>query len=162
MNKTSQEAKPIYWDEIRITSYSAAITCTVIIFLVFVSKDWHNALACVPGALLGWLMGVLLSPYADEKALFSGYAKSAAAFATGFLVSKVDRVFELFMAKNTTDHPPLILIETVWQPFIFGFSSLLLVLIYTFTCRHYGQRAAAEDAAAKLATADASAKAAAP
>lgn len=133
--------KPIVIDrEIPITSWSAGIACAAILALLIVFRDLYGALACVPGALLGWLMGVLLSPYKQEKELFEGYGKSIAAFITGFLVSKVDRIFELFMTKSGESGPAL-LQEANWRPLVFGFSSLLLVLLYTFTCRHYGQRA---------------------
>jgi hypothetical protein len=141
--------------EIPITTWSAAAACVAIVLLLFIFQDWYSALACVPGALLGWIMGVLFSPYEDEKLLFAGYAKTAAAFVTGFLVSKLDRVFELFVASKTGSDGPLILAVAVWRPLVFALSSLMLVLIYTFTCRHYGQRAARQVLEAKKLKADA-------
>jgi hypothetical protein len=139
--------------EIYITNWATIITCIFIGVLLYVFKDLNSALACVAGALIGWFMGVLLSPYEDEKVLFSGYARTAAAFVTGYLVSKLDRIFELFMASKNVTEKPLILMDTVWRPFVFALSSLILALIYTFTCRHYGQRAAADAAADKAAAA---------
>jgi len=142
------DTAPVIDREIPITTYSAIAAALTIISLLVYFKDPYSVLACVPGALVGWLIGVLLSPYEEERALFSGYAKSAAAFVTGFLVSKLDRIFELFMTSKTTSEVAPILNEGVWRPFIFGISSLILVLIYTYTCRHYGQRAIAEAKAA--------------
>jgi len=77
-----------------------------------------------------------------EKELFASYGKAALAFATGFLVSKLDRVFELLMDKKDYAQP-LIVQDPVWRPFLFGIFNLLVIMIYVFTLRHYGQRAEA-------------------
>ena len=130
-----------FWDEIKLTSIGMLLAIVAIIYLMLQWPDWrYSALASVVGGLFGWLLGVLLSPYTSEKELFVSYAKAALAFATGFLVSKLDRVFELLMDKRG-DMQPLLMQDSVWRPFLFGVCSLLVIAIYVFTCRHYGQRA---------------------
>jgi hypothetical protein len=54
-----------------------------------------NIAVLVFGASTGWLAGILLSPYdPKEERAFPRYAAAASAFASGYLVSKVDRVLE--------------------------------------------------------------------
>jgi hypothetical protein len=142
-------SNPSFFDEITLTSIGSFLATAIIVVLMFQWPDWrYSALAVVVGGLVGWLLGVLFSPYVAEKELFASYAKAALAFATGFLVSKLDRVFELLMDKKG-DTQPLLIQDSVWRPFLFGICSLLVLMIYVFTCRHYGQRAEADAAKAK-------------
>lgn len=54
-----------------------------------------NIAVVVFGASTGWLAGILLSPYDPrESRAFPRYAAAASAFASGYLVSKLDRVLE--------------------------------------------------------------------
>ena len=54
-----------------------------------------NIAVVVFGASTGWLAGILLSPYDPREArAFPRYAAAASAFASGYLVSKLDRVLE--------------------------------------------------------------------
>lgn len=54
-----------------------------------------NFAICLSGFSLGWLAGILFSPYdAKENMVFSNTMKGISAFASGYLVSKLDKVFE--------------------------------------------------------------------
>jgi hypothetical protein len=132
--------------EIYSTAGGAAVCCGIMAFLMYHWGDWNSLLAALLGALLGWLLGVLLSPFKPEEDLFKSYSKAIGAFATGFLISKIDRVFELIMANPAGSDQPRILSVEVWRPFLFSLCSLILVSIYTFTTRHYGKRAESSDA----------------
>jgi len=143
MNKDDPSMTP---SEISLTSWGALACSVVIVILLYHWRDWNAGLATVVGGLLGWLLGIMLSPFEPEKALFAGYAKAASAFATGFLVSKLDRVFELIIGKSANDQSRLLSTE-VWRHIVFFVCGLLLMTIYVFTCRHYGQRASAAEAA---------------
>ena len=55
-----------------------------------------NILLCFFGGACGWLAGILASPYPNEVRDFSAYYKAVSAFVSGFILAKVDRVFELW------------------------------------------------------------------
>ena len=55
-----------------------------------------NVLFLFCGGLIGWILGILITPISDtEKSRFSEFGKAITAFLTGFLLSKVERIFEL-------------------------------------------------------------------
>ena len=50
----------------------------------------------VAGALIGWVVGILVTPLSPgEKSRFSEYGTAISTFITGYLVAKIDRVFDL-------------------------------------------------------------------
>lgn len=54
-----------------------------------------NRLACVLGALCGWAVGLMLSPFgSSEQGQFDKISGTAAAFLSGYVVNKVDRYLE--------------------------------------------------------------------
>lgn len=55
-----------------------------------------NALLVVPGALVGWIVGMLMAPVSPGEAKrFPEYGKAVSTFAGGYLVGKVDKLFDL-------------------------------------------------------------------
>jgi len=86
--------------KIRANSAAAVLLGVALVFLV--SRVTSGALDAyitpvilVIGASVGWLLGVLLSPYdKDEKARFSRYAMLALFFTCGYLVAKIHRVVD--------------------------------------------------------------------
>src|SRR6516165_4218509 len=49
----------------------------------------------VVGTAVGWLLGLVVSPYSEsEKTRFGGYARAFGVFASGYLVAKADKVLE--------------------------------------------------------------------
>jgi hypothetical protein len=55
-----------------------------------------NILVLFSGGLTGWIVGILITPISDiEKSRFSEFGKAIATFLTGFLLAKIERIFEL-------------------------------------------------------------------
>src|SRR5262245_19806731 len=55
-----------------------------------------NILLLIGGGLIGWICGILMSPVTrGERTQFSEYGKALATFATGYLVAKLDKLFDL-------------------------------------------------------------------
>lgn len=52
------------------------------------------ALVGLTGMLLGWGCGMYFAPYKDEQSRFLTIGQAVSAFASGYLVSKVDRFVE--------------------------------------------------------------------
>lgn len=54
-----------------------------------------NILICLLGALIGWIAGILISPYTStESTRFITLSQAISAFVSGFLISKLDRFLE--------------------------------------------------------------------
>lgn len=48
------------------------------------------------GGLIGWVVGILMTPQSPgEKSNFSEYGTAISTFITGYLVAKIDRIFDL-------------------------------------------------------------------
>jgi len=55
---------------------------------------WQLAvLVWLSGAILGWVVGIVASPQANEKRDFLKYAKPASVLVAGYLVSKLEILF---------------------------------------------------------------------
>ena len=55
-----------------------------------------NILFLFSGGLIGWILGILITPISDiERSRFSEFGKAIATFLTGFLLAKIERIFEL-------------------------------------------------------------------
>lgn len=92
-----------------------------------------NLLIVVLGLALGWLLGILLSPYSGtEEKMFSEYAKAFGVFASGYLVGKVDKVIEeLFQ--------PDFILDSIHGFRVMAFVAALIIgLLVTFIFRRYG------------------------
>lgn len=56
-----------------------------------------NALLVVAGTLVGWIVGMLMAPVSPgETKRFPEYGKAISTFAGGYLVGKVDKLFDLY------------------------------------------------------------------
>jgi hypothetical protein len=120
------------------SAISGVVLAGTVIYLSFLVGDDAratalNLLVVVFGLALGWLLGILVSPYSTkEEQKFSEYAKVFGVFASGYLVAKTDQVIATLL------HPDFVL------DFIHGFRllaflvSLILGLVITFVFRQYG------------------------
>lgn len=91
------------------------------------SDHWRNILIILFGGLLGWCTGILATPKDTiEENQFSTYKATISTFLSGFVLAKVDRIFE---SKVMT---PIIFTQLL----IFG-SSFLLGTLFTFIGRLY-------------------------
>jgi len=62
----------------------------------FASADSRfNIVLLVGGGLIGWVMGVLLTPGLANQTSFSPYGTAILAFVGGYVVGKFDRIFDL-------------------------------------------------------------------
>ena len=91
-----------------------------------------NILFLFCGGLIGWILGILITPISDvERSRFSEFGKAITTFLSGFLLAKVEGVFELAVQEKSD----------ISDVFI-GRSLLLVVsfalgLLFTFIWRSY-------------------------
>src|SRR5262245_3341991 len=48
------------------------------------STIWLNILSCLLGSIIGWWVGILMSPDPTERGQFLGFRKALSAFLSGF------------------------------------------------------------------------------
>jgi hypothetical protein len=100
---------------------------------------WHvwDLLALLGAALglaSGWAAGILLAPYQSEQDRFREYVKVASAFITGYGVSKLDRLFELW---TDPSRGSLILTRAFAVRALVCITSFLLAAATTYVSRKY-------------------------
>ena len=60
-----------------------------------------NLVILIAGALIGWVVGMLITPVSPkEQAVFSDAGKALSTFVAGYLVAKIDRLFDIAMKQN--------------------------------------------------------------
>jgi hypothetical protein len=98
----------------------------------FASADSRlNVVLLISGGLIGWVVGMLMTPWAGEKDQFSVYGTALATFVGGYLVAKLDKVFELsFRERGDVDA------GFIGRLLLFV-SGLALGLLFTFVWRSY-------------------------
>lgn len=69
------------------------------------STIWINILICLFGSIAGWWLGFLMSPDPTEQGQFSNVRKAVSAFLSGFLLAKIDILFQDAVAQNLTSSP---------------------------------------------------------
>ncbi len=116
-------------------SFIFAVLVGAIILCVLISgKDLLAWLSTALGLAAGWGTGILLAPYRSEQVRFREYAKIASVFVTGYLVGKLDRVFELWFDPT---YGPLLLRSSFALRVMAGIASYLLAAISTYVARKY-------------------------
>jgi hypothetical protein len=98
----------------------------------FASADSRlNVVLLISGGLIGWVIGMLMTPWPGEKEQFSVYGTAIATFVGGYLVAKLDKVFELsFRERGDVDA------AFIGRLLLFV-SGLALGLLFTFVWRAY-------------------------
>jgi hypothetical protein len=87
------------------------------------------------GSGTGWLIGIFISPYSDnEKSSFKSYITAAQGFITGFIVSKIDKVFELVI-QDLKENPAAQQIILVRVSFFV--TCCVFIAIFTYVTRNY-------------------------
>ena len=112
------------------------LALVILCFRVGQSAEVHamNIAVLVFGASSGWLAGILLSPYDPKEASnFPRYAAAVSAFASGYLVSKVDRVLEEVLK------PEFLFSPVPGFRLLAGLSGFAITLIVTYVYRAYGR-----------------------
>jgi xanthosine utilization system XapX-like protein len=60
-----------------------------------------NLVILISGGLVGWVVGMLITPISPkEQAVFSETGKALSIFVMGYLVAKIDRIFDVAMKKD--------------------------------------------------------------
>lgn len=119
--------------KVRVGYYLGIAAAVVLVLSCFRigTAPWLNLLLFIFGGLLGWVAGILATPLdVNEKTRFSTYLAAISTFISGFVVAKLDRLFELAIAKQLPDD------VAIGQSLIFG-SAFLLGALFTFVGRLY-------------------------
>ena len=62
-----------------------------------------NLVILIAGGLVGWVVGMLITPVSPkDPAIFSDTGKALSTFVAGYLVAKIDRIFDVAMTKDET------------------------------------------------------------
>lgn len=123
--------------KIGVTFATAGLFFVVVVRLLFVWWDANPLLGAMIGMALGWAAGILLAPYEEEKGQFRRLSKAVAAFVSGYLVGKVDRIFDLLLEK--TDKGARILEPVVQRPLWIALICFLVTTVVVFVARTYWQ-----------------------
>jgi xanthosine utilization system XapX-like protein len=60
-----------------------------------------NLVILIAGGLVGWVVGMLITPVSPkEPAIFSETGKALSTFVAGYLVAKIDRIFDIAMKRD--------------------------------------------------------------
>lgn len=112
---------------------SIALVVLTVKFSTEPAQAAFSLLILVAGYAIGWLLGIVVSPYSkEEKDSFTEYAKALGAFASGWLVGKIDKVVEAIFQPDFLLKEPL----NSFRIIAFG-SALIIALVITFVFRMY-------------------------
>jgi len=118
-----------------VTSFAFAILVACILLCVLiVLKDTLAWLACAFGLAAGWATGFLLAPYQSEQQRFKEYVKFISVFISGYLVSKLDKLFDLWF---DPEHGPLLLHSIIAHRILICFTSFMMAAVTTYVARKY-------------------------
>jgi hypothetical protein len=122
--------------EIKLIGSSVfAVVIAVILVCVLVHRGDSLAWLCSAfGLAAGWATGILLAPYQSEQTRFREYAKLLSVFLTGYAVSKVDRLFDLWFDPA---RGPLILDQVFAHRALIWATSFFLACVSTYVARKY-------------------------
>ncbi len=116
------------------------ITASIIFLFIFITaliyKNGEEKslffLTAVFGASIGWGLGILATPFdVNEQRRLSEIAKIAYGFLTGYLISKIDTIFNNLISEN------LLAQEELWILVIVTITSLTTSLTTTYINRSY-------------------------
>jgi len=91
---------------------------------------WLNILVCLFGSIVGWWLGILLSPDPTERGKFSTVLKTLSTFVSGFALAKIDVLFQGAVAKNMATDPIFI------GRILFFTTTALICAQFTYVARH--------------------------
>jgi hypothetical protein len=91
---------------------------------------WLNILTCLFGSTIGWWAGILISPDPSEKGQFLEFRRSVSAFLSGFVLAKLDLLFQGAVAHDLAASPIFI-----GRLFLFATTSLICAQ-FTYVARH--------------------------
>lgn len=105
------------------------------------SQPYFQVLLCVFGGLLGWVVGIFITPLNEgEKKQFSEYAKAISAVFSGFLLAKLESVVQATPAGAFGG-------DILLTRSLLFFSCFLVGTLFTFMGRRYVRGTEAEQQA---------------
>jgi hypothetical protein len=110
------------------------VIAVILLWVLWGLKDSLAWLSLALGLAVGWTAGILLAPYQSEQDRFREYAKVASAFITGFGVSKLDRLFELWVDPARGS---LILSQAFAYRALICVTAFFLAAVSTYVSRKY-------------------------
>ncbi len=112
----------------------AAIVGVILLCVLIRIGDLTAWTSTALGLAAGWGAGILAAPYQSEQRRFARIGNVAAGFVSGYGISKVDRMFDLWLDPS---RGPLILEPTFAQRTLLFLTSFLLATIVTYVGRKY-------------------------
>jgi hypothetical protein len=121
---------------------NGAIIGYVLCGLVFFGLGWIcfssngtpqlNILFLFLGSSIGWILGILITPKSESETVrFSEYSKIISSFTTGFLLAKLEKIFEI-LVKEQSDLSDVFVVRSIVLVV-----SFVLGLLCTFIWRSY-------------------------
>ena len=117
---------------------SAAAFVVILVGLLISWRDGLALLVAVLGAVLGWAAGVLLAPYKPEETRFKAICKGIVGFLTGYVVGKIDGVFDLLVDRSGGQ--PILMSPRFVRNLLMGLVCFLVATLWVFVARTYGER----------------------
>ena len=117
---------------------SAAVFVVILLGLLIYWRDGLALLVAVLGAVLGWAAGVLLAPYKPEETRFKAISKGIVGFLTGYVVGKIDCVFDLLVDRSGGQ--PILMSPRFIRTFLMALVCFLVATLWVFVARTYGER----------------------
>lgn len=119
----------------------SVILCATLVSAVgYLLWTWHDSdaiLYAVLGSSLGWCAGMLVAPYPHEKTMFVQYSRAVSGFLSGFLVAKVDKVWELITDEK---HRDLLFDPVVQRRTSIGLTCFFIIGATVFKIRSYSRQ----------------------
>jgi hypothetical protein len=116
-------------------SFTFAVLVAMILAVVLIAmKDLLAWLSTALGLAAGWGTGILLAPYQSEQTRFKEYAKVVSVFLTGYLLGKLDHLFQLWF---DPEYGPLVLRSLFALRMMAGVTGFLLAAVSTYVARKY-------------------------
>jgi uncharacterized membrane protein len=118
------------------TAIFALAFAIVLIVLVILSESTADQeitfILCTAGSVLGWLIGIVTTPYgAEDKDKIYNFSKMAGTFISGYLLSKVNKILDDLM------EPTKILSYLVGVRFVLFICFFIISYIVVFVFRIY-------------------------
>src|ERR1041385_2980265 len=123
------------WNVITSTVIAGVLYVLLIAFLfLYPTNSTLRAelmLAGVVGSVLGWVAGILASPFSGEKEEFSSINKLVYGFVSGWLVNKIDALFA------SSDAAKGAVNQVTWIFIAYIAASFLIAVAITYIARSY-------------------------
>ena len=107
---------------------TSAIVISILVGLLIAWRDANVILCSVFGTLVGWLVGILLAPYDEERKKFERWSKSLVGFLAGLSLGKIENALKLVQDQD---------FQRVFRMIGRSFSWFLLTAIIVFIGRTY-------------------------